>query len=261
MIARSDGAHEGFQGTVTWDSVWTRGEQTCTGAGHEAIIEGRKIREWTYADTTCEDAITLDLDESSASPDPETAAQPTGQPASTRLVTILHAVPGADDVYFNLDLALESLEFGTVTDPIELGGGGRDRRDFVVDVVSAGVPIRQSASDEVFNNLASLPEVTNASIVVHPAEDGEPRVSDFLNDVSEVAAGDARLTVRHAAAAPAIDVLVDGEVVIKSLADSDEATLDIPSAAYAFAVAAAGTTDLVLGPLDLTPAQGASTII
>lgn len=172
---------------------------------------------------------------------------------ATGSVTVIHGVPGVTvDVFVNSALALESFEFGTVTDPIELAEG-----DYDIDIRAAGDP----ESDPIISGSTSLPAGANASIIAHLAEDGTPTLSVFVNDTSEIAAGDARLTVRHTAAAPAVDVLAGGDVLVSSLANPNSSVLEVPSATYEVAVAAAGTTDPVIGPVDLTPAAGASTIV
>jgi len=172
---------------------------------------------------------------------------------ATGSVTVLHGVPGVTvDVYVNGAVALESFEFGTVTDPIELPEG-----DYDIDIRAAGEP----DSDPIISGSTPLPGGANASIIAHLAEDGTPTLSVFVNDTSEVAAGDARLSVRHTAAAPAVDILANDAVLIPALANPDGTSIDIPADTYSVAVAAAGTTDPVLGPLDLSPAAGASTIV
>jgi hypothetical protein len=82
-------------------------------------------------------------------------------------------------------------------------------------------------------------------------EDGDPALSAFVNDVSPLASGQARLTVRHTAAAPEVDVLADGDALFTDLANGEEASADVAAGTYEVAVAAAGTTDPVLRPTDL----------
>ena len=77
-----------------------------------------------------------------------------------------------------------------------------------------------------------------------------------MNDVSEIAGGQARLVVRHTAAAPAVDVLADGSVVFSNLANPDEQMADVPAGPDSVSVAATGTTDPVIGPVDLTLEAG-----
>jgi len=91
--------------------------------------------------------------------------------------------------------------------------------------------------------------------------DGSPTLSAFVNDLSSIAAGDTRITVRHTAAAPAVDVLANDAPAITNLANPGEASVTIPAGTYTIAVAPAGTTDAVLGPVDLTFAAGVATIV
>ena len=57
--------------------------------------------------------------------------------------------------------------------------------------------------------------------------------------------------MRHVAAAPAVDVLAGGTPVISSLVNPDQATLNLPVGTLSVTVAAAGTTDPVIGPADV----------
>jgi hypothetical protein len=153
------------------------------------------------------------------------------------------------DVYVNDELTLEGFAPDTVTDPLELPAG-----DYNIKIFAAGAdPASESPAIE---GDATLPAGANASIIAHLAEDGTPTLGVFVNDVSEIAAGEARLVVRHTAAAPAVDVLADGSAVFTNLANPNEQSADVPAGAYAVSVAATGTTDPVLGPLDLTLEAG-----
>jgi hypothetical protein len=172
---------------------------------------------------------------------------------ATGTATVLHGIPGATvDVYVNDALTLEAFEFGTVTDPLELPEG-----DYAIDIRAAGEP----DSDPIISGSTTLPAGANASIIAHLAEDGTPTLAVFVNDTSSIAAGDARLAVRHVAAAPTVDVLANGDVLVPSLSNPDEAALDVPAATYSVAVAPAGSDSAVLGPLDVTLADGTATLV
>ena len=82
-----------------------------------------------------------------------------------------------------------------------------------------------------------------------------------MNDVSAVPAGQARLVVRHTAAAPAVDVLAGGKPVIQGLTNPNEKALEVPAGSVSAAVAAAGTTDPVIGPADLDLKEGTATFV
>ena len=85
-------------------------------------------------------------------------------------------------------------------------------------------------------------------------------MSSSVDADEEAALGEGRLTVRHVAAAPAVDVLAGGTAVVEDLANPDEATLNLPVGTISASVAAAGTTDPVLGPADVAIEEGVLTI-
>lgn len=161
-------------------------------------------------------------------------------------VTVVHGVPGATvDVYVNDELTLPNFEFGTITDPLELPAG-----DYQIDIRAAGDP---ADADPIIAGSATLPGGANASIVAHLAEDGTPSLAVFVNDISQIAAGDTRLTVRHTAAAPTVDILANGDVLAEGLSNPNEAgPLDVPADTYSVGIAPAGSADVVFGPVDLT---------
>jgi hypothetical protein len=172
----------------------------------------------------------------------------------TGTVTVVHGVPGLTvDVYVNGDLTLEGFQPGAITDPLELEAGTYD-----IEIRAAGEP---ADSEPAIAGSAEVLAGINASIVAHLAEDGTPSLAVFLNDVTTIQAGETRLTVRHAAAAPAVDVWVDGEVAISDFVTGDEATLDVPAASYNVAVSAAGDDQPVLGPADFDLGEGTSYIV
>lgn len=98
-------------------------------------------------------------------------------------------------------------------------------------------------------------------MVAHLDEGGTPVLTPYVNDTSPIAAGQTRLTVRHDAAAPAVDVRAGGEPVFTDLANPDEASADIPAGTVSADVVLAGTEDVAIGPADLTLAEGVQTIV
>ena len=90
--------------------------------------------------------------------------------------------------------------------------------------------------------------------------DGKPVLTPFVNDTSASDKG-ARLTVRHVAAAPAVDVRAGGAVAVPGLENPKEAKLNIAAGTVAADVVAAGTDTVVLGPADLDIKAGMNTIV
>jgi hypothetical protein len=181
-------------------------------------------------------------------------AAPASADSHTGTVTVIHGVPDLTvDVYVNDELTLPGFEPETVTDPLQLPAG-----DYEIEIRAAGEP---ADSDPAIAGSATLPAGANASLVAHLDADGNPTLGVFVNDTSNTAAGEGRLVVRHTAAAPAVDVLAGGEAIFEGLTNPNEAMADVPAATYSASVAAAGTTDPVIGPADVPVAEGQATIV
>jgi hypothetical protein len=176
--------------------------------------------------------------------------------AENATVSVLHGVPGLTvDVYANGEELLPDFEPGTLTDPLQLPAGTYDLQVFADgDTPDSAEPAIEAMGVEV-------PAGANATVVAHLDADGNPTLTPFVNDVSATSAGDARLTVRHTAAAPAVDVRADGDVVFDGLTNPNEASADVPAGAYSADVVLAGTEDVALGPADLDLAEGTNTIV
>ncbi len=166
-------------------------------------------------------------------------------------VSVVHGIPGATvDVWVDGEPFLEGFEPQTATDPQPLPAG-----TYSIAVYEAGAD--PDADDPVIaEDDYDVPGGANVSLVAHLTEDGTPALSAFANDVSELGEGDARLTARHAAAAPATDVRADGDVIIEGFTNGDEGTVEVPAGSYTADVTLAGEDDAVIGPADLDLAAG-----
>jgi hypothetical protein len=78
---------------------------------------------------------------------------------------------------------------------------------------------------------------------------------------ARVPAGEGRVTVRHTAAAPAVDVRAGGAVIVPGLTNPNEASLTVPAGTVSADVTVAGTATVAIGPADLTVQEGATTIV
>jgi hypothetical protein len=176
--------------------------------------------------------------------------------ADDATVSVLHGVPGLTvDVYANGEELIPDFKPGTLTDPLSLPAGTYDLQVFADgDTPDDSDPAIEAEGVEV-------PAGANATVVAHLDADGNPTLSLFANDTSPVGAGDARLTVRHTAAAPAVDVRADGDVLFDGLSNPDEASGEVPAGTYSADVALAGTEDVALGPADVDLTEGTSTIV
>jgi hypothetical protein len=182
-------------------------------------------------------------------------AAATGNTAQNSSVYVVHGIPGQPvDVYVNGEKALSDFAPAKVAGPLDLAAGSYD-----IVLTKPGDDPESAPLLEV--NDAEVPGGANLSLVAHLNEDGEPTLTPFVNDVSKVDAGQARLIVRHTAAAPAVDVRAGGEPVFRDLTNPNEAKADVPAGTLNVDVVLAGTDDVVLGPTDLTLAEGTVTIV
>jgi hypothetical protein len=176
--------------------------------------------------------------------------------AGEATVSVLHGVPGLTvDVYANGEELIPDFEPGTLTDPLSLPAGTYDLQVF------ADGDTPDSADPAIEANGVEVPAGANATVVAHLDADGNPALTPFVNDTSATAPGESRLTVRHTAAAPAVDVRADGEVLFPGLTNPNEESGDVPAGTYSADVVLAGTEDVALGPADLDLAEGTSTIV
>ncbi len=169
-------------------------------------------------------------------------------------VTVVHGIPGTPvDVYADGERLLDDFQPETVTDPLSLPAGDYE---LALRPADAGAD-----ADPILTAEASVEGGQDVSVVAHLDAEGEPTITPFANDTSEVPAGQARLTVRHTAAAPAVDVLAGGDPVVEGLENPDERSLEVDAGTIEAAVAAAGETDPVIGPQSLELQAGANLVV
>ncbi|MFF8103518.1 DUF4397 domain-containing protein [Streptomyces sp. NPDC016640] len=186
----------------------------------------------------------------SASASADGAAQGNGNAS----VSVFHGVPGLTvDVYADGNELLPDFRPGTLTEPQSLAPGTYDIEVFADGQGPDGDPAIQKSVD--------VPAGANATLAAHLDAQGDPTLTAFVNDTSKVPAGQSRLTVRHLAAAPAVDVRAGGEPVVEGLTNPDEKSLEVPTGTVSADVVLAGTDTVALGPADLDLAEGANTVV
>lgn len=150
--------------------------------------------------------------------------------AADSTVYIVHGIPGvAVDVYAGgtapENKVLTDFQYGDVAGPLSIPAGS-----LPVVVVATGddptVP-----GNQVINQTLDVPSGANLSVAADLVG-GAPTLTPFVNDVSAVPEGSSRVTVRHAADAPAVNVLVNGQVAIPNLAPGAQASAVLPAGTY-----------------------------
>jgi hypothetical protein len=181
------------------------------------------------------------------------ASSASAQTPSAR-IHLIHGVPGvAVDVIAGGETVISNFEFGGTQDLSSLAGQ-----------TLAGVEVRVAGTDDVAIDAGDvdLPASGNYTVIAHLRADGQPTLGVFENATSTTSAGQGRLTVRHTAAAPAVDVLANGQAAFTNIASGEEASADLPAGTISASVVPTGATEpVVIGPSDLAIEDGTSLIV
>jgi Domain of unknown function (DUF4397) len=168
--------------------------------------------------------------------------------AADATVTVVHGIPDTPvDVYVDGAVAIPNFQYETLTTTALPEGA------HTLEVREAGAPPN---SPPLLSADADLESGGNYSVVAHLTADAEPTLTLFSNPTSKTPEGQAGVTLRHTAAAPPVDVRAAGQVIVPGLANPNEASLLVPAGTVSVEVAAAGTSNVVLGPVELTLTAG-----
>ncbi|MDJ0338118.1 DUF4397 domain-containing protein [Cryobacterium sp. PH31-O1] len=175
--------------------------------------------------------------------------------AAPASVSVLHAIPGVVvDVYVDDTKVIDDFEPGTLTKTFRIPAGSYSLAITAADALDASAPVIGPVALTVASGL-------NYTAVAHLSEAGAPTAALFTNDTSAPGDGQGRLTVRHVAAAPAVDILANGAPAITGLTNPNESVLVLPVGTISAAVAATGTTAALIGPADVDVAANTNTIV
>jgi hypothetical protein len=183
-----------------------------------------------------------------------TTVLPVSAQAPEARIHLLHGIPGvAVDVEAGGEPVFEGFEFGDTQDLSALAGQ-----------TLPGLQVKVAGTDDVAIDAGdvALPESGNYTVVAHLDDAGTPALAVFANDTAAIAAGQGRLTVRHAAAAPAVDVLANGTAAFSDVVNGAEGSADLPVGTISASVVPAGQTEpVVIGPADLAIEDGTSLVV
>ena len=139
---------------------------------------------------------------------------------------------------------LDDFKPGTLAGPLELDDGSYKIAITAADATSADNPVIGPVK-------VHLKEGRNYTAVAHLDADGDPTATLFKNSTRPSPQGEGKLTVRHVAAAPAVDVLAGDTAVIEDLENPEQEVLTLEAGTVSASVAAAGTTEALIGPADV----------
>jgi hypothetical protein len=169
-------------------------------------------------------------------------------------IMLLHGIPGATvDVLVDGDVVIDAFEPGKMQDLSAFAGQTLTNLEVRLDGADTVVigPVAEFA----------VPASGNLTVVAHLDADGNPALSPFANDVATIAAGQGRLTVRHAAAAPAVDIVLGDARPFTNLVNGDEGKADLPAGPISGAKIAPTGGDPIADVPNVTLAAGSNLIV
>jgi hypothetical protein len=170
-------------------------------------------------------------------------------------LSVFHGIPGITvDVYVNGALTLDNFTPGSFSKTLSVKPGKYSVAITAADAPDASAPVIGPVN-------LKLGSGDNYTAVAHLTAAGAPTATLFQNNPDAVGKGNGRLTVRHVAAAPSVDILANGAAAITDLTNPDEVELTLPVGTISAAVAATGTTAPLIGPADVTIAKRTNTIV
>ncbi|HEX6330427.1 MAG TPA: DUF4397 domain-containing protein [Actinomycetota bacterium] len=170
--------------------------------------------------------------------------------AADASLNVVHGIPGVNvEVCVNGSVAIPGFAPGDVVTGVALPAGSHD----VKIVGEAGTCEDPAILEATGIELASG---KNYTAVAHLTEDGTPTLGLFTNQIRPPAKGIARLTIRHTAAAPPVDVWANGRVLLEDVPNGASATLQVRRGVYAAWVSLPNDYAPVIGPAVLKLKKG-----
>jgi hypothetical protein len=169
-------------------------------------------------------------------------------------VTLLHGIPGA-----TVDVVVD----GSVVIPGFEPGATQDLSAFAGQTL-ANVEVRAAGTEDVVIGPVAefpVPDSGNWTVVAHLDAEGNATITPFENNTAATAAGEGRLTVRHAAAAPAVDLVVGDARPIEGAETGASAELALPAGEIAGAQLAPAGGDPIVDVPTVELAAGSNLIV
>jgi len=182
-------------------------------------------------------------------------ATPASAQDNTRII-LIHGIPGVDvDILANGEPVAEEFGFGDRIDLSDLAG---ETLEELTVLVAGSDAVAIDAGDVL------LPDAGNTTVLAHLDEDGDPTLTLFSNDTNAIAAGEGRLTFRHAAAAGPVDIKIDDATASRGLDNAREIAADLRARDVAVEVLAFsedGGETVIIPEQDVPVTEGESIVV
>ncbi len=169
-------------------------------------------------------------------------------------ITLLHGIPGATvDVAVDGDVLIPGFEPGATQDLTAFAGQ-----------TLTNVEVRLAGTEDIAIGPVAefpVPASGNWTVIAHLDADGVPTITPFENNTAMTADGQGRLTVRHTAAAPAVDLVVGDARPIEGAANGASAELELPAGEIAGAQLAPAGGDPIVDVPTVTLNAGTNLIV
>lgn len=178
------------------------------------------------------------------------SARPKAKNGDLANYTVVHAIPagyGADvvDIYTNGALVVDNATPGAMK------SFAVPRGNVKVEVFANGVLPGPSTSPLLSSQNLYLANGNNLSFVAHLTADEKPKLSVFKNMVTEAGAKRSWISVRHVAAAPALQIRVNGYPKFVPLLNGMERKKSFAFGTYSVDSLYSETSTVVAGPTSI----------
>lgn len=145
-----------------------------------------------------------------------------GAQSATPAISLIHGIPGTTvDLVVDGTVVLDAFAPGSIVDITSFAGRTLSNVEVVAD----------DTGDTLIGPVASLeiPSEGNWSLIAHLDAGGDPTLSSFENNLADTENDEARLTVRHTAEAPPVDLVLGDQRPVTNAANGASAELELPS--------------------------------
>ena len=177
-----------------------------------------------------------------------------GAQSPTPAISLIHGIPGTTvDLVVDGTVVLDAFTPGSIVDITSFAGRTLNNVEVVTD----------DTGDTVIGPVATLdvPATGNWSLVAHLDAGGDATLSSFENNLDDTENDEARLTIRHTAEAPPVDLVLGDQRPVTNAANGASAELELPSGPLADASIALSAGNPILEITGVTMAANTNTVV